>query len=156
MEQRPAWAIFAEHWWTVEVIYLPWGRFLLAERARGQREIHDETSLTVLRAVERLLLEELRWSARVSSCCRELRDLAIKGGLRLRTLRSLWMNAGDCAGMMLRHRVELRLGNDYDAAVNRRLPEALVNAAANELDEEMLSDVLTAASSDEEMRERSP
>ena len=64
MEQRPAWVIFAEHWWTVEVIYLPWGRFLLAERARGQREIHDETSLTVLRAVERLLLEELRWSAR--------------------------------------------------------------------------------------------
>ena len=58
--------------------------------------------------------------------------------------------------MMLRHRGELRLGNDYDAAVNRRLPEALVNAAANELDEEMLSDVLTAASSDEEMRERSP
>ena len=34
--------------------------------------------------------------------------------------------------------------------------KALVNAAANELDEEMLSDVLTAASSDEEMRERSP
>ena len=56
--------------------------------------------------------------------------------------------------MMLRRRVELRLGNDYAAAVNRRLPEALVNAAADELDEEMLSDVLTSDSGDEETQEQ--
>ena len=48
----------------------------------------------------------------------------------------------------------LRLGNDYAAAVNWRVPEALVNAAADELDEEMLSDVLTSDSGDEEMQER--
>ena len=117
----------------------------------GQTEIENERSLTVLKAVERLLVEELRWSARVSSCCRELRDLAFQCVRRLKTLQSLWWAARRSAGMMLRQRVLDRLGNDYDEAVNRRLPEALVNAAADELDEEMLSEVLTTDYSDEEM-----
>ena len=49
---------------------------------------------------------------------------------------------------------QLCLGNDYAAAVNRRVPDALMNAAADELDEEMLSDVLSSDSGDEEMQER--
>ena len=78
--------------------------------------------------------------------------------VRLKTLQSLWWDASDCAGVMLRQRVLRRLGDGYEEVVYRRLPEEVVNAAADELDEEMLSEVLTptesSESGDEEMQER--